>query len=84
MTHALRRDPLGNFSNRLPLLRAAERTLGALPFAFVIRSLQSRKLRKHLLVRLNDLDHARLLQSQGLLDEKVQLVGDFAALHGLS
>ena len=48
-------SPLGNVSNRLPLLPAAERTLGALPFAFVIRSLQCSELRKHSLVRLNDL-----------------------------
>jgi hypothetical protein len=33
----------------------AAETLGALPFAFVISTLQCSKLRKHLLVRLSDL-----------------------------
>ena len=57
---ALRRMPFGtspleNVCNRLPLLQVADRTMGALPFAFLIQSLQCSKLRKHLLVRLNDL-----------------------------
>jgi len=36
-------------------LAAAVRTFGALPFASMIRTLQSGELRKHSPVRLNDL-----------------------------
>ena len=47
--------PLGNVDNRLQPLRAAIKTFGPLPLSSMIKTLQSSELRKHSLVRLNDL-----------------------------
>jgi hypothetical protein len=47
--------PLGNVGNRLQPLRAAIKTFGPLPLSSMIKTLQSSELRKHSLVRLNDL-----------------------------
>ena len=47
--------PLGNVGNRLQPLRAAIKTFGPVPLSSMIKTLQSSKLRKHLLVRLCDL-----------------------------
>lgn len=47
---------LGNVGNRSQLLQAAaSNSFGPLPLPSMINALQSSKLRKHLLVRLNDL-----------------------------
>ena len=48
-------SPLGNVNNRLLLLRVATKTFDPLPLVCMILALQSSELRKHSLVRLNDL-----------------------------
>ena len=48
-------SPLGNVNNRLLLLRVATKTFDPLPLVCMIKALQSSELRKHSLVRLNDL-----------------------------
>ena len=48
-------SPLGNVSNRLLSLQIATKTFDPLPLVCMIKALQSSELRKHSLVRLNDL-----------------------------
>lgn len=55
MTRALRPAPLGNVNDRLLSLRAAVLIFGALPFASMVQTLQSRELRKYSLVCCIDL-----------------------------
>ena len=48
-------SPLGNVNNRLLSLQIATKTFDPLPLVCMIKALQSSELRKHSLVRLNDL-----------------------------
>ena len=48
-------SPLGNVNNRLLSLQIATKTFDPLPLVCMIKALQCRELRKHSLVRLNDL-----------------------------
>ena len=48
-------SPLGNVNNRLLSLQIATKTFDPLPLVCMIKVLQSSELRKHSLVRLNDL-----------------------------
>ena len=48
-------SPLGNVSNRLLSFQIATKTFDPLPLVCMIKALQRSELRKHSLVRLNDL-----------------------------